>query len=59
MTNLISFKFHHLLKWSGRKQVIETIFDAGYRKLGAGALGKEVGGRFRMGNTSTPMADAC
>ena len=22
-------------------------------------MGKEVGGRFRMGNTCTPMADSC
>ena len=44
----------------------QSRFDAGYRKLGAGALGwqrdgrgKEVGVGFRMGNTCTPMADAC
>ena len=24
-----------------------------------GGMGKEVGGRFRMGNTCTPMADSC
>ena len=42
-------------------------FDAGYRMFGAGALGmtqrdgmgKEVGGVYRMGTTSTPLADSC
>ena len=45
----------------------QSRFNAGYRKLGAGALGctkrdgmgREVGGGFRMGNTCTPVADAC
>ena len=45
----------------------QSRFDAGYRKLGAGALGwtqrdgmgREVGGGFRLGNTCTPVADSC
>ena len=45
----------------------QSRFDAGYRKLGAGALGwprgMAWGGRwewgFRMGNTCTAMADLC
>ena len=42
----------------------QSRFDAGYRKLGVGALGwtqrdglgRVVGGGFRMGNTCTPVA---
>jgi len=43
----------------------QSRFDAGYRKLGCtgmtqrDGMGREVGGRFRMGNTCTPVADAC
>ena len=47
----------------------QSRFDAGYRKLGAGGwctgmtqrdgMGREVGAGFRMGNTCTPVADAC
>ena len=44
----------------------QSRFHVGCRKLGAGALGYpedwygEGGGRgFRMGNTCTPVADAC
>ena len=44
----------------------QSRLDAGYRKLGAGALvtqregmGREVGEGFRMGNTCTPVADSC
>ena len=49
----------------------QSRFDAGYRMLGAGALGlvhwddpegcygEGGGGGFRMGNTCTPMVDSC
>jgi len=45
----------------------QSRFDAGYGKLGAGALGWPRGmvwggrweGGFRMGNTCTPVADSC
>ena len=42
----------------------QSRFVAGYRMLGAGmtqgdGMGKEVGVRFRMGNTCTPVADSC
>ena len=41
----------------------QSRFDAGYRKLGAGALrdgmGRELGGGFRMGNMCIPVANAC
>ena len=42
----------------------QSSFDAGYRMLGAGALGRprgmgrEEGGGFRMGNTCIPVADS-
>ena len=45
----------------------QSRFDAGYRKLGAGALGttqrdgmeREVGGWLMMGSTCTPVVDSC
>ena len=41
----------------------QSRFNAGYRMLGAGALGdgmvREVGGGFKMENTCTPVADSC
>ena len=42
----------------------QSSFDAGYRMLGAGALGRprgmgrEEGGGFRIGNTGVPVADS-
>ena len=45
----------------------QSMFDTGYRMLGAGAkgmiqrddMGWEVGGEFRIGNSCTPVADSC
>ena len=44
----------------------QSKFNAGYRMLGAGALGdpegqcgKEEEGGFRMGNTCIPVVDSC
>ena len=41
----------------------QSRFDVGYRMLGAGALGQPrgmvLGGKFRMGNTCTPVVDTC
>ena len=45
----------------------QSMFDTGYRMLGAGArgmiqrddMGWEMGGGFMVGNSCTPMADSC
>ena len=45
----------------------QSMFDTGYRMLGAGARGMiqrddmrwEVGGGFRIGSSCTPVADSC
>ena len=44
----------------------KSMFDAGYRMLGAGAqgcqrddMGWEVGGGFMFGNSYTPVVDSC
>jgi len=45
----------------------QSRLDAGYRLLGAGALGRPIGmvlggrweGVFRIGNKCTPVADSC
>ena len=41
----------------------QSMFDTGYRMLGAGAqrddMEWEVGGGFRIGNSCTPVADSC
>ena len=45
---------------------LQSRFDAGYRKLGAGdgmtqrdGMGREMGGGFRIGNMCTPVVDSC
>ena len=45
------------------KKQIASLFDAGYRMLGAGAprddMGWEVEGGFMFGNSCTPVVDSC
>ena len=46
-----------------KETICQSMFDAGYRMLGAGArrddMGWEVGGDFMFGRACTPVVDSC